>query len=266
MQVYELPCPTWTQRSLPGVARTRPCPRFRSTVCGMSRSSVSPEQIQRELDETARLPIVAQLRELFVEPTMFDSVKSFGAAGFKLVAHSPRKIMAGSHRLVRGYLFKKYNNDRPTKKQLKNYMRRIEGARLLRTFIEEHGFQHVVAPQKWLYELPPDFPERYLLVVEKLDIVSYEKTRRGYDHIDRAQLRELATVLFHFRGLNSTAANLPFTEDGRIAFIDTERWHHQKDYLRKVGGHLSRDRRSLAMDVFEELESQGHRSLRTQFR
>jgi hypothetical protein len=232
----------------------------------MARSILTPEQLEQELAETAKLPFAPQLKELFVKPKMFDSVKSFDAAGFKLIAHSPRKIMSGSHKLVKGYLFKKYNNAKPSKKQLKNYMRRIEGARLLRAFIEEHHFQHVVVPQKWLYELPSDFPARYLVIAEKLDLLSDDKTQRRYDHIDKTQLRELATVLFHFRGLNSTTSNLPFTEDGKIAFIDTERWHHPKDYLRKIGDRLSKDRRSLAMDVFKELQRQGHKPLRTQFK
>jgi hypothetical protein len=233
----------------------------------LARGRLDPEQIQAELAETAaKLPIAALLKELFTDPGMFDSFDSFSSEGFRLVEHSENKIMSGSHKRARGYLFKKYNNDKPSKKQLKNYMRRIEGARLLRSFIAEHGFQHVVAPQKWLYELPSSFPEPYLLVVEYLDLVSREDTESSYDRIDKAQLRELATILYYFRGLNSTAANLPFTEDGKIAFIDTERWHHDKDYLRKVGDRLSEDRRALAEDVYEELRRQRARPFESAFR
>jgi hypothetical protein len=231
------------------------------------RRSVTPEQIRYELAQTAEtLPIVAMLKDLFVNRKMFDSFDDFRSEGFKLVDHSPNKIMSGSHKAAPGYLFKKYNNDRPSKKQLSNYMHRIEGARLLRTFIAEHGFRHVMAPQKWLYELPSSFPERYLIVVEKVDLVSRSETERKYDRIDKGQLRELATILFYFRGLNSTAANLPFTEDDKIAFIDTERWHHDKDYLRKVGDRLSSDRRDLAMDVYEDLNKQRKRPFVSQFK
>src|SRR5207253_7566244 len=72
---------------------------------------------------------------------------------FRSVEHAPHKIMTGSHKRARGYLFKKYNNDKPGKKQLRNYMHRVEGSRLIRAFIAEHGFTRVVAPRKWLYEL-----------------------------------------------------------------------------------------------------------------
>ena len=227
---------------------------------------VSTEQIQHELAETAARFPMWELRELFTNPKMFGSVGSFEKAGFKLMANSPHKIMAGSHKAARGYLFKKYNNASSGKKQLKNYMRRIEGARLLRTFIAERGFQHVMAPRKWLYELPESFPARYLLIVDKLDLMSDVATLRKYSRIREDQLRELATVLFYFRGLNSWTKNLPFTEDGEIAFIDTERWNSDKDFLRLIGDHLPVARRSQAEDVFKELHGKRERPFVSAFK
>ncbi len=226
----------------------------------MSRDHVPSDQIQRELAETAAtLPIVSQLAGLFTDKRMFDSYGRFESEGFRLVAHAEHKIMSGRHKSAPGYLFKKYSNDKPGKKQILNYMRRVEGARILRAFIADEGLSRVVAPRKWLYELPASFPERYLVVAEKLDLVSEGDTLRAYDRISSGQTRELATVLYYFRGLNSTAANLPFTEDGKIAFIDTERWHRDKDLLRKVGDRLSGDRRKQAEAVFKELRSRGAR-------
>lgn len=234
----------------------------------MSRHEhVTPEDVQRELAETAAtLPIYAELPSLFRDKRMFNSYDKFSDAGFRLVAHAEHKIMCGRHKAAGGYLFKKYNNDRSSDDQLLNYMFRIEGARRIRALIAERGFTTVVAPRKWLYELPPDFPERYLVVAEGLDLVSEGETRRGYDRIGREQLKELATVLYYFRGLNSTASNLPLTGDGRIAFIDTERWHHDKDYLRKVGDRLSSDRRRLARDVYDELRRAGAEPFQSAYR
>lgn len=222
------------------------------------RKRVTPEHIQRELAETSQtLPVIAQLADLFTNASMFDSYDSFSDVGFQLAAHAEHKIMAGTHEDVPGYMFKKYNNDRSSKKQIINYMLRIEGARLLRTFITDHGFVHVVAPRKWLFELPDDFPERYLLVVEQLALVAQDESRDNYARIDEDQLRELATILYYFRGLNSSVANLPFTEGGQIAFIDTERWPNNKDFLRKVGDRLSGEDRRIAEDVYAELRDQG---------
>lgn len=230
------------------------------------RHRLSPEQVQQELAVTASQSFVPVLKELFANPKMFASFDRFRAAGFHLVDHSETKIMAGSHKRLKGYLIKKYNNDRAGEDQLRNYMHRIEGARLLRSFIAERKFRRVVAPQKFLYELPASFPERYLVIAEKLYLVPERDTERAYERLDSEQGRELATILFYFRGLNSTAANLPFTEDGKIAFIDTERWHHDKDLLRKVGDRLSRKRLDEVEAVHRELRRQGARPFVSSFK
>lgn len=233
----------------------------------MSRTRFTSEQVQFELAETARsLPIFAQLASLFRNKKMFDSYSKFENEGFKLVAHAEHKAMAGTHKSTPGYIFKKYSNDKPGKKQLLNYLRRVEGARILRTFIAEHGLSRVIAPKKWLYELPSSFPERYLVVAEKLDLRDEKSTLSAYDRISKEQTRELATILYYFRGMNSTAKNLPYTDDGKIAFIDTERWANDKDLLRKVGDRLSGERKSQAEAVFKELRSKGARQYESAFK
>ena len=222
-------------------------------------------QLERELAETRRtLPVFDQLGGLFTDPDMFRSVDHYSAEGFAIIARHPAKMMCGRHKRVKGYVLKKFN-DRFPKSQLVNYLRRIEGARLLRRFIEEHSFTRVTAPKKWLYQLPSDFPQRYLLVAERFDLRSKEKSESRYDRIDKEQLRELATILYYFRGLNSTLSNLPYTEDGQIAFIDTERWDNDKDFLEKVGDRISRERRVLAKAVYKELKGHGARPYASAF-
>ena len=232
-----------------------------------SRTPLTSEQIQRALADTrASLPIYSLVGDLFTDPKMFSSFDRFRSAGFDLIDHAETKIMSGSHKRAKGYLFKKYNNDKPGKKQLRNYMHRVEGVKLIRTFIAENRFSRVVVPGKWLYELPASFPERYMIVAEKLQLVSRSDTERNYDRISKDQMHELAAILYHFRGLNSTAANLPYTEDGKIAFIDTERWHHDKDLLRKVGDRLPGDRRKQAEAVFKELRDKGAKPFASAFK
>ena len=56
-----------------------------------SRSPLTSEQIQRELDDTrASLPIFSLLGELFTDPKMFSSFDRFRSAGFDLVDHAER--------------------------------------------------------------------------------------------------------------------------------------------------------------------------------
>lgn len=232
----------------------------------MSTARVS-DLLPLELASTrATLPIFSKVRDLFTDPKMFKSFGRFADEGFDLVDHSEHKMMSGSHKRAKGYLFKKYNNDKPGKDQLRNYMHRIEGSRMLRSFIAARGFTRVTSPRKWIYELPASFPERYLLIAEKMDLVDRADTENAYARISKQQTHELATVLYYFRGLNSWLANLPFTKDGQIAFIDTERWHYDKEFLRKVGDHLPSDRYAQAKKVFKVLDRRGERPFVSTFK
>lgn len=205
-------------------------------------------------------PAALDLKALFRDSDMFDSRRSWSAAGFRVVERPNNgKIMVASHPSVQGLLFKKYTNDNSQRDQTKNYERRVEGANRLRAFSDKRRLLHVAVPRKWLLELPRPFSRKepsYVLVVEKLDLLSDEQTKVTYQGIDTETLTELCTVLFHFRGMDSNAKNIPFGADGKIAFIDTEHWDRgsSKSYLHHVGEYLSAPRRKLAKKIFGQLE------------
>jgi hypothetical protein len=205
---------------------------------------------------------------LFVDPNMFDSRDDFRDAGFDVLGRSSdSKIMVGSHPSARDYLFKKYARDISLKEQHGNYLRRVEGVRRLRALITDKDLQSVIVPRKQLYELPSKFGSRdrssYVLIVERLPILDSDRSERAYHRIDEDVLRDLCTVCYMFPGLDSNAKNIPFTEDGRIAFIDTEHWDRHSDrhkrkkpYLRHIHGYLSHAGRDLAEKIFKELEDE----------
>jgi hypothetical protein len=208
-------------------------------------------------------PAALDLRALFRDAGMFDSRRAWGAAGFHVLDRANNgKIMVATHPSARGLLFKKYSNDLEQRDQRKNYERRIEGASRLRAFVDKQPLSRVVVPRKWLLELPHPLSrkeEAHVLVVEQLDLLSDEQTKVSYQRIDLGLLKELCTMLFHFRGMDSNAKNLPFVADGRIAFIDTEHWDRgtSKAYLHHVGAHMSTERRKIAKKIFEQLEDGG---------
>lgn len=210
-------------------------------------------------------PASLDLKRLFVDPDMFDSRSAFRAAGFDVFERSSdNTIMVGNHKSAPGYLFKKYSNALSLKDQLKNYEQRIKGARRLMELVDDHHFKRIAVPRKWLYELPRAFSVRkrlsYVLVVERLPIL--DDSVRTYERIDKDTLRELCTVVFAFPGLDSNTGNVPMTDDGRVAFIDTEHWdryskgHKKRDkpYLRHIHKYLSDERLRFADKVFEKLE------------
>jgi hypothetical protein len=205
-------------------------------------------------------PASLDLRPLFRDPAMFDSRGNWGAAGFQVFNRANNgKIMVARHPAVRGLLFKKYANALTQRDQLKNYERRVEGSRRLRGLVDQHGLSRVIVPRKWIVELPRAFSRRgtaHMLIVEQLELLGDEQTKIAYQGIAADVLAQLCLVLFHFRGMDSNAKNLPFTVDGRIALIDTEHWDRgsSKAYLHHVGEYLDKERHKVVKKIFRQLE------------
>jgi hypothetical protein len=162
---------------------------------------------------------------IFRDPRMFDSRKAFTAAGFDVHQAASHNVMVGTHPTESRYLFKKYCRDVPLDEQEENYRDRLWGARKIQQLIDKHRLRHLVVPHKWLYELPERFSRRhttYVLVAERLSVLSADESARRYRTINPEILDDLCRVLFHFRGFDAAIHNLPFTTSGQIAFIDTE--------------------------------------------
>lgn len=216
-------------------------------------------------------PLQKELEHLFKDAGMFDSPQNLRQAGFVVFERVNRGLMVASYPGIKNYLFKKFKNGVPQKKQLESYLNRINGATALSEFIHLNQLNHIVTPKKWLYRLPKNFsdPETgkrtYILIVEKIDICSGWKEFDGevakrYSNMDFNILRELCTVVYYFRGLDSEIHNMPFTYRNKIAFIDTERWNwNRTGFLDRVMKYLSQDRQEFALEVFEEISKQDNR-------
>lgn len=176
---------------------------------------------------------------------MFDSATDWRRAGFAVDGRGePSSIMVASHPSVPGFLFKKYNKTVGLKDQLKNYRTRIEGADALREFVAARRLSRIVVPRKHLHALPPTFSRKgapaFVLVVERLSLLDREASKLRYREIDEDFLRQLCEVLLRFQGLDSGVRNMPFTDRGQVAFVDTERWKASKEEpLRHLRGYLT---------------------------
>lgn len=205
-------------------------------------------------------PAAIDFAALFRDAGMFESRSAWGEAGFQVFNRANNgKIMVARHPSVHGLLFKKYSDDVEQKDQLRNFERRAEGAARLRAFADSRRLARIVVPRKWIFELPRVVSRRekaHVLVVEQLDLLGDDQTKAAYQRIDLELLRELCTVLFHFRGMDSNGKNLPFTVDGRIALIDTEHWDRatSKSYLHHVREYLPSARYKAAKKIFDQLE------------
>lgn len=209
-------------------------------------------------------PTTLDLDRLFRDRHMFDTADHWRDAGFKLLRASENKICVAAHSSVDGLLFKKYvdaGKRRDPANQLANYERRVAGARRLRALIDDRQLRHVVVPRKWILPLPSRFGrDAHVLVVERFDLLDEGEIERQYRGIAEEVLRELCAVLHVFRGLDSTVKNMPFTERGQVAFVDTEHWDRHlgdrsgRTFLKYVGDYLSSDRWKLARKLRDKLD------------
>jgi len=197
---------------------------------------------------------------LFHDPRMFRSKSAFIAAGFDVNQPASHNIMVGRHPTIDRYLFKKYSDDFPQRNQLDNYEARVRGADKIRAVINRRHLRHIAVPHKWLYELPRSFSERrrsYVLVVDRMDLLSVTETTKKYQTIDPAVLDDLCRVLFEFRGFDAAIHNLRFTTSGQIAFIDTESWDRSPrrgtGVFRRINEELSKDLRRRVGRSFDRL-------------
>ena len=197
--------------------------------------------------------------DLFRDPRMFNSKSSFVAAGFEVNQPATHNLLVGAHPSTERYLFKKYNRDLPLDEQEDNYRTRVRGAEKIRGIIDRYRLQHIVVPHKWLYELPRRFSKKteYVLVVDRIDIVSVHETARRYREISPAVLDDLCRVLFNFRGFDAAIHNLRFTASGQIAFIDTESWDRSSRpgtrVFRRINEELTKELRKRVERTFERL-------------
>jgi hypothetical protein len=207
-------------------------------------------------------PLNNPLQNLFSHPHMFESAKELEKAGFQVrVSH---ELMVAAHPTIPRYFIKKFNDSIPQEQQLKNFIKRIEGAELLRNYIKKHHFKHLVVPKKWLYKLPASFPgQSYVLIVEKMDIYDdwenpQGEARKLYYHMHKEVLTELCTILQDLGGCDSLPRNHPLTRSGKIAFIDTEHVGEFKDffYMYLVPA-LSPELQDYALTLWETLEEKG---------
>jgi len=180
-----------------------------------------------------------KLDAIFTKQRVTQSPQTFAKGGFgKPKLRQPTNIVIGRHLSIPHYLFKVYLDSQPPLIDWDNWVKRIEGARAIRECLQRHHFKHFVVPKKWIYPLPmkpspPNTSEYYrknfILVVEELAILDQQENKKAFQKKITPQiLDELFVILTEVGLIDSVYIdNIPFTRDGKIAFIDTE--HHQSN-------------------------------------
>lgn len=182
-------------------------------------------------------PIKPILDIIFTSSRVLLNLDNLEKAGFSF--SKPRtftNLIIARHPAIPGYIFKLYLDAQRFHKDKseKHFWRlRIQGSLKVRQQIERANLHHLIkVPQKWIYKIPKKptliegyMPKTSILVEEDMDLLSKEDNEAIWaspfvtnEHLDAVYLI-LSQV-----GLSDCAKpdNIPFSRDGRIAFIDTQ--------------------------------------------
>jgi len=248
------------------VAKPAPVPKIPAVA---AKPALAPKPTTSANEKNAQVAVATtacpdpgalDLGILFSNPAMFESRATWQAAGFTIIAgNHDSEILVASHPSARGVLFKKFTSKKSAGDQLRNYQLRVEGARKLRAFVAGKHLERIVVPQKWIHQLPGSMS--HILVVEHVDVLPRSATQEAYSDIDERTLRDLCVVVRAFPGLDSGARNMLLTKDGKIAFIDTERWDEKRERsnreqsgLRHIRDYLTDKQRKRVKKIFQQLD------------
>jgi len=185
----------------------------------------------------SEMEIKGKLDALFKKSRHLLNSKTLKEAGF--TDNKPRKytqVIVTKHPEFEGFVFKIYlDAQRYKSDELEEvtFLNRIQGAAAIREYIEENGLQEMFkVPKKWLYPIvqgpkaKKEFAaKKYILVAEDMHLLDSKGNRDAWksEKITKELLANLYQIL-KVVGLSDCAKieNIPFSEDGKVAFIDTE--------------------------------------------
>ncbi len=193
-------------------------------------------------------PIKPSLDKLFEDPTVLKSIDDLKRAHFKTTRfRNWDKIIVAKHKKLKGYLIKLFTDSQKVAGEWKNWVKRIEGARVINEAIKKHHYEHLFkTPKKWIYPLRRNTPDPYqkcfVLIVEDLKIYKHDENLALWssDWVNEELLDALYTILKEV-GLNDSifADNIPFSKiDGKIAFIDTENYNKWPVKYERIAKYL----------------------------
>lgn len=214
-------------------------------------------------------PIKPFLKAIFSTRRATFSVESLEKAGFEV--NGPRKfthLIIAKHPGIPGYVFKLYTDVQRYHKDLPEselWIKRVEGAEKLRGEIVKRGVEaYFKVPHKWIYVLPEFpkpidgyYPKQTILVEEDMNILGDKENKEFWasSHVSFWLLETLFHLLREV-GLNDGAKpdNIPFSYDGRVAFVDTQSFDDPKVNYKKLLPFLSSENRSYWKSLIGDLK------------
>lgn len=195
------------------------------------------------------------LDAIFGQSRVTLNLDTLATAGFvKCTPHRFKNVIVIKHPSISGYVFKIYldaQHYQKNKPEYRQWMYRIQGVQLVDEIIKTYGLnEQFKCPKKWIYMLPKfpkppkGYPVRYYILIEEdMDLVESEENEALWasSKITKEFLDQLFLILTKI-GLADSAKpdNIPFSKDGRVAFVDTEVFGMDKIHYKQLLPFLSK--------------------------
>ena len=183
-------------------------------------------------------PAKTTLDFIFSQSRVLENEKSLLDAGFNVIA-GPRPIsyaIIAKHPSIPGFVFKLYLDcETRSRKKTPHWVwltQRCAGARGIKKVIKRNNIRLFTVADKWLYVVPPHpapsgpNPQHLILVATDMEPESVETSMVMWKTaITSKYLDELYLILksgYGGQGVLSLPCNVPYTKQGKFAFIDTE--------------------------------------------
>lgn len=200
-------------------------------------------------------PVKPVLDEIFSSSRVIRDENTMEEAGFiephiRAFSH----LVIGKHPDIKGYIIKTYldvqtecNRGLP---EHELWIERIKGSILIRDTIKTHIWEKIFkVPKKWIYILPDSpsppfgfYRKNSILVEEDMDLCSHKRNEEIWNSeiVNRKLLKKFYYLITEV-GLVDCAkpCNAPFSNDGKIAFIDTESFNEWPIRYKSLIKHLT---------------------------
>lgn len=174
------------------------------------------------------------LEEIFAVKGVLSSIKAMEDAGFTIhLYRQGRGLILASHPLLPNYFIKTYL-DTVSYVEWTRWVRRAKGKDRMQSFLNDYPQYKpfLKVPNKWIFKIPKHgigrakgefFPRRYILLVEDMHLVDKLVNEKMYQKdITYSALDGLYLIIDRTGFSDGHIGNIPFSTDGRLAFIDTE--------------------------------------------
>lgn len=195
-------------------------------------------------------PVKEKLDAIFSQSRVLHDKKTLTDAGFIILTAQPISfIIVTIHPEIPGYIFKVYlDTELRKKKEVAHWewlVRRCVGAKAIRSVIRKKKLKYFIVPDKWLYILPQyplsSEPNPQTVILVETHIQLGENSAHAWKTVVKPKhLDELYLIYKTGYGSVHMPDNVPYTKDGKFAFIDTEspKRHPKVNYVKK---YLSKD-------------------------